>query len=221
MPVVRWPDQGFASLERTGSEMRACRRPPKLMRGLSDDQAHFTGANNAQFGVPCLSADTLQSWMGHRTQEQLSAQNGQFSLSRFSGTDEPVKRQPEMAGTTVYSDAGVTNFYIGCMEPCKSDKPPRPRTDVGSTRASQRMRLLASAVEYVRRNKMECVASFFSAMGSMLLSFNGEHAKYAWIIFFVSNAMFVGMAIRKRLFGFLVLQTYFTITAVIGVVNYF
>lgn len=33
--------------------------------------------------------------------------------------------------------------------------------------------------------------------------------------------MFVGMAIRKRLFGFLVLQTYFTITAVIGVVNYF
>ena len=52
------------------------------------------------------------------------------------------------------------------------------------------MRPLASAVEYVRRNKMECVASFFSAMGSMLLSFNGEHAKYAWIIFLVSNAMF-------------------------------
>lgn len=88
-------------------------------------------------------------------------------------------------------------------------------------RVSQRMRPLASAVEYVRRNKMECVASFFSATGSMLLSFNGEHAKYAWIFFFVSNAMFVGMAIRKRLFGFLVLQTYFTITAVIGVVNYF
>lgn len=83
------------------------------------------------------------------------------------------------------------------------------------------MRPLISAVEYVRRNKMECLASFFSAMGSMLLSFNGEHAKYAWIIFLVSNSMFVGMAIRKRLFGFLALQTYLTITAVIGVVNYF
>lgn len=83
------------------------------------------------------------------------------------------------------------------------------------------MRPLIAAVEYVRRNKMECLASFFGAVGSMLLSFNGEHAKFAWIIFFVSNSMFVGMAIRKRLFGFLALQTYFTITAVIGIVNYF
>ncbi len=83
------------------------------------------------------------------------------------------------------------------------------------------MRPLASAVEYVRRNKTECVASLFSAVGSMLLSFNGENAKFAWVLFFMSNAMFVGMALPKRLFGFLALQAYFTIAAVIGMFNYF
>lgn len=38
-----------------------------------------------------------------------------------------------------------------------------------------------------RTYKTECVASFFSAVGSMLFSFNGEHAKFAWALFFVSE----------------------------------
>lgn len=113
------------------------------------------------------------------------------------------------------------SFYIGAMVPRNSDKPPRPQDGADCARTNHRVRLLASTVEYVRRKKTECVASFFSAVGSMLLSFNGEHAKFAWVLFFVSNAMFVGMAFRKRLFGFLALQAYFTATAVIGLVNYF
>lgn len=113
------------------------------------------------------------------------------------------------------------DFYIGGMEPLDPGEPPRSRAEASATHAKHRMKPIMSALEYVRRNKMECAASLFGAMGSMLLSFNGEHAKFAWVIFFVSNAMFVGVAFRKRLFGFLVLQTYFTITAVNGIINYF
>jgi hypothetical protein len=113
------------------------------------------------------------------------------------------------------------DFYIGGMEPFDSDEPRGPQAEVHTAHAKQRMKPVMSAVDYVRRNKMEGVASFFGAVGSMLLSFNGEHAKFAWIIFFVSNAMFVGMAFRKRLYGSLVLQSYFTVTAVNGIINYF
>lgn len=74
---------------------------------------------------------------------------------------------------------------------------------------------------YVFGNKVECAASLFGAIGSLVLSLNGEGAKYAWIIFLVSNSLFVAMALRKRLLGFLVLQGYFSITSVVGIANYF
>ena len=81
--------------------------------------------------------------------------------------------------------------------------------------------MMLRVFQYARTNKIECVASVLGATGAILLSVNGDFSKFAWVLYLFSNLLFVIMGLRKRMFGFLGLQAYFSITSLIGIINYF
>ncbi len=74
---------------------------------------------------------------------------------------------------------------------------------------------------YIKKNPLECAACVFGAIGSLILSMNGSYSKFGFCAFFFFFLLFASMAVRKRLFGLLVLQAYFSFTSIVGIVNYF
>jgi len=68
-------------------------------------------------------------------------------------------------------------------------------------------------------NQLEWLGAAFALLGSFLLATHGSWADIGFYSFFISNVFLMAFAIRKKLFGILVMQFGFTGTSILGIVN--
>lgn len=80
---------------------------------------------------------------------------------------------------------------------------------------------IARLVTYLRREPYECLGALSGGIGAWLISENNLFSKWGWVLFLISNVMFLTMGFRKRLYGLMAAQSYFTYTSLNGIFHYF
>lgn len=97
-------------------------------------------------------------------------------------------------------------------------------TAVIETRLSLQARVVCfvrAAVTYARLEPLECLGALAGGVGALLLSQNSIHSKWGWVGFLLSNMFFLAMSYRKKLYGLLLVQAYFSYTSLNGIFHYF
>ncbi|NNM65092.1 MAG: hypothetical protein HKL99_10840 [Burkholderiales bacterium] len=68
---------------------------------------------------------------------------------------------------------------------------------------------------------VEWLGAVFGAAGALVLSWDASWSKWGWAGFLVSNMFLIALGIRKRLWGFLLMQIVFLYTSINGIAHYF
>jgi len=68
---------------------------------------------------------------------------------------------------------------------------------------------------------IEWIGAFLGMAGALALSWNVPWSKWGWVGFLASNLFLIALAIRKRMWGFLMMQLVYTYTSINGIVHYF
>lgn len=68
---------------------------------------------------------------------------------------------------------------------------------------------------------MEWSGAALGLLGALLLSMNRVFSRYGWLLFLLSNFMWIGFGIATEAWGLVFMQVGFTLTSLNGLVQWF
>lgn len=78
-----------------------------------------------------------------------------------------------------------------------------------------------AVLAYLRDEWLQSAGVLMAAVGATLLAMGApEIGRWGWVAFLGSNLLLIVMAWRKRLWGVLALQVYFSWTSALGIANH-
>lgn len=64
---------------------------------------------------------------------------------------------------------------------------------------------------------LEWAGSLTGLIGAALLALNMRISRWGWVLFLLSNALFIAFALKSGLNGLLLMQSGFTVTSLLGI----
>ncbi|KMW47662.1 hypothetical protein PQH03_29045 [Ralstonia insidiosa] len=84
----------------------------------------------------------------------------------------------------------------------------------------ERLRLWKSEVWARPLLLVEWCGAGLGVLGAEVLAQKSAYSAYGWVIWLVSNVLWIVFALKKRAFGLLAMQLVFTVTSLQGAVNW-